>query len=89
MRTVLRVCTFIAYWQATLNYLLLTGDGARFTNIDHHGDYSTVAEFFQSMYASETGWVIGSGASDGSVVDRQTARPRIPAPATTLGQPIW
>ena len=51
---------FIAYWQATLNYLLLTGDGTRFTNIDHTGDYSTVAEFFQSMYASETGWVIGS-----------------------------
>lgn len=51
---------FIAYWQATLNYLLLTGDGARFTNIDHTGDYSTVAEFFQSMYASESGWVIGS-----------------------------
>ena len=24
------------------------------------GDYSTVAEFFQSMYASESGWVIGS-----------------------------
>lgn len=51
---------FIAYWQATLNYLLLTGDGTRFTNIDHTGDYSTVAEFFQSMYASESGWVIGS-----------------------------
>lgn len=51
---------FIAYWQATLNYLLLTGDGVRFTNIDHTGDYSTVAEFFQSMYASESGWVIGS-----------------------------
>lgn len=51
---------FIAYWQATLNYLLLTGDGVRFTNIDHTGDYSTVAEFFQSMYSSESGWVIGS-----------------------------
>lgn len=51
---------FIAYWQATLNYLLLTGDGARFTNIDHTGDYTTVAELFQSMYASESGWVIGS-----------------------------
>ena len=51
---------FIAYWQASLNYLLLTGDGTRFTNIDHTGDYSTVAEFFQSMYASESGWVIGS-----------------------------
>lgn len=51
---------FIAYWQVTLNYLLLTGDGTRFTNIDHTGDYSTVAEFFQSMYASESGWVIGS-----------------------------
>ena len=51
---------FIAYWQATLNYLLLTGDDVRFTNIDHTGDYSTVAEFFQSMYASESGWVVGS-----------------------------
>lgn len=39
------------------------------TNIDHTGDYSTVAEFFQSMYASESGWVIGSGASDDSVAD--------------------
>ena len=51
---------FIAYWQATLNYLLLTGDGARFTNIDHTGDYTTVAELFQSMYASDSGWVVGS-----------------------------
>lgn len=51
---------FIAYWQATLNYLLLTGDGTRFTNIDHTGDYTTVAELFQSMYASESGWVVGS-----------------------------
>ena len=51
---------FIAYWQATLNYLLLTGDGTRFTNIDHTGDYTTVAELFQSMYASDSGWVVGS-----------------------------
>ncbi len=51
---------FIAYWQATLNYLLLTGDSSHFTNIDHTGDYATVAELFQSMYASESGWLIGS-----------------------------
>ena len=47
---------FVTYWLATLNYMLLTGDGNYFTNIDHTGDYTTIADFMQDMYASETGW---------------------------------
>lgn len=50
---------FVTYWLATLNYMLLTGDGNYFTNIDHTGDYTTIADFMQDMYASETGWVTG------------------------------
>ena len=50
---------FVTYWLATLNFMLLTGDGNYFTNIDHTGDYTTIADFMQDMYESETGWVTG------------------------------
>ena len=50
---------FAAYWVETLNYLMLTGNGTLFSNIDHTGDYTSTIEGFQLIYDGNIGWVTG------------------------------
>ena len=64
------IYSFLGYWIASINYLLLTGDSEPLSKSDQ--DYVEIFQRFSDMYQDKSGWMYGSDAPMGISLSTDT-----------------